>query len=150
MSCPGLFQFTSCLCLAHSLYIVVLYSLLGSPTHMDNFELTAPLLEDLVNAVMNLSPQHTLALLISSGTSISSALVARKKARSAYRWFVIGFFLNVVGLALALIAPNRHTHARCPTCHGIVPIKAPSCMFCHTRFIQPKSFLEKLKAKLAV
>lgn len=150
MSSPGLLQFTSCLCLAQSSYIIVLYLLLGSPTPMENFELTAPLLEDLVNAVMNLSPQQTLALLISSGTAISSALVARKKDRSAYRWFVIGFFLNVVGLALALIAPNRHTHARCPTCHGIVPIKAPSCMFCHTRFIQPKSFLEKLKAKLAV
>lgn len=150
MSSPGLLQFTSCLCLAQSSYIIVLSLLLGSPTPMENFELTVPLLEDLVNAAMNLSPQQTLALLISSGTAISSALVARKKNRSAYRWFVIGFFLNVVGLALALIAPNRHTHARCPTCHGIVPIKAPSCMFCHTRFIQPKSFLEKLKAKLAV
>jgi ribosomal protein L40E len=148
---PGLLHFiTSCFLRSLRTYILIVLSPTTELADMNDFHLTAPLLEQFFNTLANLSPQQTFALIVSAGTAVSSAIVARKKARSAYRWFVVGLFLNVIGLALALLVPNRHTHARCPACHGIVPIRAPSCMYCHTQFLQPKTLLEKLKAKLAV
>ena len=112
--------------------------------------LHAPILTDFVATITNLGPVPTEVLLGSASAGVLSAIMAKRKARSAYRWFILGLLLNVFGLAAILLLPSRFTHARCPQCHGIVPISAPTCMYCHIAFIQPKNRWQKIKRSISV
>jgi len=112
--------------------------------------LNAPILTDLLASLTALSPAQTTAMLLSAGAGVISAIVARRKARSGYRWFILGMLLNIIGLIAIMLLPSKITHARCPQCHGIVPIDAPVCMYCKLPFVQPKTRWEKLKKSIAV
>lgn len=71
--------------------------------------------------------------------SIVTAIAASSRGRSAFGWFLIACFLNLLALILVLVLPNLKTeaekpnpktHVKCPDCRELVLKEAKRCKHC--------------------
>jgi RNA polymerase subunit RPABC4/transcription elongation factor Spt4 len=60
---------------------------------------------------------------------IWASVVGSNRGGSAVWWFVAGFFLGVIGVALAYLCTGK----RCPACQKRVSHQATLCPYCMTR-----------------
>ncbi|HEV8177279.1 MAG TPA: hypothetical protein VGP44_06275 [Gemmatimonadales bacterium] len=65
---------------------------------------------------------------------VSTAIVARWKGNSVFLWFLIGFFLPLIGIVAAYLYRSERGEPRreCPACCRVVPITDQVCLTCGT------------------
>ncbi|WP_419788308.1 hypothetical protein [Pseudodesulfovibrio sp.] len=66
---------------------------------------------------------------------IWTARVAANKGRSAFLWFLIGFFFNLFGLLFAYLSPIKAgggKYVKCPSCAEPVLAEAKICKHCQS------------------
>ena len=71
--------------------------------------------------------------------------IADWKGRRAWRWFLVGFLLGVIGLIIAICMPTTEQYKehlalkkgekkRCPECAELINTKARKCRYCGETF----------------
>jgi hypothetical protein len=70
---------------------------------------------------------------------LATGIIGRGKGSSFFIWFLIGFFLPVLGLVAVILHRNEHTEPerRCPTCGKVVKLYVQVCPRCGTELYLP-------------
>lgn len=79
-----------------------------------------------------------LALAITLG--IVTGLIASSKGHPFFRWFLLGFFLPIIGIVAAILAKNKAAETaaqvelansrKCPFCAEVIKLEAVVCKHC--------------------
>jgi hypothetical protein len=79
---------------------------------------------------------------------LSAAVVARWKGNSVFLWFLIGFFLPIIGTIAAYLYRSEAAEPRreCPSCGRVVPVTAQICLTCGQDLDYPEELLPSRSA----
>ena len=77
------------------------------------------------------------------GCGLAAAVVARWKGNSMFLWFLIGFFLPIVGIIAAYLyrSEGAEPQRECPVCGRVVPITSQVCLGCGADLAYPEQTL---------
>lgn len=61
-----------------------------------------------------------------------AAAIAGQKGRGELRWFLVGFFFNLIGLLVLFLppVPKAGILRKCPRCAEVIKAEATVCRFC--------------------
>lgn len=74
-------------------------------------------------------------VVLACGTGIVAAMIAERKGRTVFGWFMVGLLLNLLGVLLAVVVrPVEYVGVtqKCPQCAEIVKWEAVKCRDCGT------------------